>query len=145
MVDVYGTDIKSDFSFSNGDLNLVSNTDNIGQAIVNRLNTDLGFYDWCYSNYGGNLSNVYDMQNNDNALEYLRVEVESILHQDPRIKELTCNCTKDDPQTIYVELDILLINSDEVVTLNFVIQDDLIVKLDTEGIDTDRIAIGDRI
>lgn len=133
-MDVYGTDIKSDFNFNNGDLELVNGTDNLGQAVVNRLNTDLGFYDWCYTNYGGDLSNVYGMVN-ENALEYLRVEVESILHQDPRIKSLTCTCSKDEPQSVYLELDILPINNDEVVSLNLVIQDDLIVMIDDKYTD----------
>lgn len=145
MSDVYGVDIKDSFTFSNGDLELVSGTVNLGQAIVNRLNTDKGFYDWCYTQYGGNLFSIFGMKNNQNTLEYLKIEIESILQQDPRIKEVTANCSKENPKTINVKLDVLTINSNEINTLNLVIQDDLIVKLDTEGIDTNRIAMGDRV
>lgn len=130
MVDIYGTDIKSDFSFSNGDLNVVSNTTNMGQAIVNRLNTDLGFYDWCYTRYGGDLFGIFGMKNNSNSLQYLKIEIESILSQDPRIQKVSANCSKETPKTVYVELDILPIGSDEIVSLNLVITDDLIVMLD---------------
>lgn len=134
-MDVYGIDIKSDFNFNNGDLELVDGIDNLGQAIINRLNTYKGFYDCFYTNYGGDLSKIYGMQNNTNALEYLRIEIESILRQDHRIKEITCECTKEDPQIVNVELDILPINKDEIVTLNFVIKDNLIVMLDNKYMD----------
>ena len=129
-MDVYGTDIKSDFKFDNGDLELVNGTDNLGQAIINRLNTYKGFYDSFYTNYGGDLQKIYGMENNTNALEYLRIEIESILRQDPRIKEITCECTIEDPQTVNAELEILPISKDEIVTLNLVIQDNLIVMID---------------
>ena len=36
-----GTDIKADWSFTDGDINLVSGRSNLGQAIVNRLKADL--------------------------------------------------------------------------------------------------------
>ena len=129
-MDIYGTDIKLDFNFNNGDLELVSGTDNLGQAIINRLNTYKGFYDCFYTNYGGDLQKIYGMENNTNSLEYLRIEIESILLQDPRIKEITCECTKENTQTVNAELEILPISKDEIVTLNLVIQDDLIVLID---------------
>ena len=144
MSDVYGTDIKNSFSFSNGDLELVSGTSNLAQSIINRLNTDKGFYDWCYTNYGGDLFSIFGMKNNQNSLEYLRIEIESILSQDPRIREVNANCSKEDSKTVGVELKVLTIGSDEIVTLNLVIQDDLVVKLDTSNNDVETIAIGDR-
>lgn len=138
-----GNDIKSSFSFSNGDLDLVSGTVNLGQAIVERLNTDKGFYDWCYTQYGGDLFNIFGMKNNTNTLEYLRIEIESILQQDPRIREITANCSKEDPKTIGVELNVLTIGSDEIVTINLVITDDLIVKIDNTEVNS--LAVGDRV
>ena len=134
-MDVYGVDIKNDFNFNNGDLELINGIDNLGQSIINRLNTYKGFYDSFYTNYGGNLQKIYGMDNNTNALEYLRIEIESILRQDPRIKEITCECTKEDPQTVNAELEILPISEDEIVTLNLVIQDDLVVVMDDKYMD----------
>lgn len=134
-MDVYGTDIKSSFSFNNGDIELVSGTSNLGQACVNRLNTDTGWYDWCYTVYGGDLFSIFGMKNNTNSLEYLKIEIEYILQQDPRIKEITANCTKETPKTVGVELKILPISKDEIVTLNLVIQEDLIVMLKDEYMD----------
>ena len=140
-----GTDFKDTWNFIDGDLEIVTDVENLEQACTNRLNTDSEFYQWCYYQYGGDLFKVIGMINNDHALEYLRIEIESILMQDPRIREVNVECSKDEPNSIYAEVDILTINSDEIVTINLVINDDLIVKLDTEGIDTDRIAIGDRL
>ena len=134
-MDVYGTDIKNDFNFDDGDLELVNGADNLGQAIINRLNIYKGFYDSFYTNYGGDLQKIYGMQNNSNALEYLRIEIESILQQDPRIKEITCECTKEAPQIVNVELEILPIIKNEIVTLNLVIQDNLIVLIDEKYMD----------
>ena len=64
-MDVYGVDIKNDFNFNNGDLELINGIDNLGQSIINRLNTYKGFYDSFYTNYGGNLQKIYGMDNMD--------------------------------------------------------------------------------
>ena len=130
---MFGRDIKNNWNFINGDLEIVSDKLNLAQAIINRLNTDLGFYDWCYTQYGGNLSNVFGMKNNSNTLEYLRIEIESTLQQDPRIRVVNANCSKEDSKTVGVELNVLTIGSDEIVTINLIIQDDLKVQINKEA------------
>lgn len=130
---MFGRDIKNNWNFINDDLETVSNKLNLAQAIINRLNTDLGFYDWCYTQYGGNLSNVFGMKNNSNTLEYLRIEIESTLQQDPRIRVVNANCSKEDSKTVSVELNVLTIGSDEIVTINLIIQDDLKVQINKEA------------
>ena len=128
-----GVDIKDTWSFVDGDLEIISGTLNLGQSIINRLNTDKGFYNWCYTNYGGDLFRIFGMKNNPNSLEYLRIEIESILQQDPRIRDVTANCSKEDPKTIGVELNVLTIGRDEIITLNLIITDDLKVQLNKEA------------
>lgn len=128
-----GVDIKDTWSFVDGDLEIISGTLNLGQSIINRLNTDKGFYNWCYTNYGSDLFRIFGMKNNPNSLKYLRIEMESILQQDPRIREVTVNCSKEDPKTIGVELNVLTIGNDEIITLNLIITDDLKVQLNTEA------------
>ena len=130
MMDIYGTDIKSDWSFTNGDLNHVSETSNLGQAVCNRLNADLTTYDTFYTHYGGNLFEWLGEKNNPNIHEYIRIEIETILSQDPRIQSVTAEVYKEDNKTTGVTLKILPIGTEEIVTLNLVIQDDLWVKLD---------------
>lgn len=116
-----GTDIDSNCSFSDGDINLVSGIMNLGQAIVNRLNTDAGFYQGFYSHYGGNLFDELGELNNGNAHEYLRIEIESILRQDPRIKGTECTITKIASDTVKCNLKVQTIAEDEFVELNLVI------------------------
>ena len=118
MMDIYGTDIKSDWSFTNGDLNLVSGTSNLGQAVCNRLNSDIDTYATFYT------------QNNPNIHEYIRIEIESILTQDPRIQSVTAEVYKEDNKTTGVTLQILPIGTEEIVTLNLIIQEDLWVQID---------------
>lgn len=135
-----GTDFKN-FEMQNGDLLLVSDNNNLAQACINRLNTDNGWFDWCYDRYGGDLFSVFGMKNNANSLEYLRIEIESILQQDPRIKSISASCTKQSSNEVYVELDILAVGDDEIISINLVIQDDLRVKLNNDT----NLAVGDRL
>ena len=135
-----GTDFKN-FEIEDGDLLLVSDTDNLAQACINRLSTPANFYDWIYENYGGNLNSIFGMENNSNTLEYLRIEIEHILQQDARIKSISATCTKELSNEVNVELDILTVGSDEVIPLNLIITDDLKVKLNNKT----KLAVGDRI
>lgn len=135
-----GTDLKN-FEIEDGDLLLVSDIDNLTQACINRLSTPPNFYDWFYENYGGNLDSIFGMESNSNNLEYLRIEIQHILQQDPRIKSISAFCTKETSNEINVELDILTIGSDEIIPINLIITDDLKVKLN----DNTKLAVGDRI
>lgn len=114
MVDVYGTDINSNWSFSDGDINLVTDKANLGQAIVNRLKADLTTFIF-YNRYGGNLFEHFGDKNNPNIHEYIKIEVESICKQDPRIKQVESTVTKTDSETITLDLKLLTISSDEIV------------------------------
>ena len=128
-----GIDIKDTWSFVDGDLEIVTGIENLEQACTNRLNTNEEFYNWCYEKYGGNLFKVIGMINNDKALEYLRIEIENILKQDPRIREVQATCYKNDPISIYAEVDILTINAKEMVTINLVINEDYKVQINEEA------------
>lgn len=128
-----GTDIKDTWDFIDGDLEIVTDIENLEQACTNRLNTNEEFYQWCYERYGGDLFKVIGMVNNDKALEYLRIEIESILMQDPRIREVQVSCYKNDPISIYVDVDILTKNSKEMVTINLVINEDYKVQINEEA------------
>lgn len=133
MTDIYGTDIKDSFSFSNGDIDIISGIENLEQSIINILNTKLGFYDWCYENYGSNLSEIFGRQNDDNSLEYLRIEIEYTVKKNPRVKDISVNCTKENPQTVSAELQILPIGENEMVTINLIINEDFKVQINEEA------------
>ena len=127
--DIFGNDIKSDWNFTNGDINLVSGKSNLGQAICNRLNANLNTYDIFYARYGGNLLDYLGESNSPNIHEYIKIEIESILGQDPRIQSSEATVSSIDSTTIEVELKIKTIGRDEIVTLNLIIQDDLMVQI----------------
>ena len=123
MVDVYGTDINSNWSFTDGDINLVSGKSNLGQAIVNRLQADLTTFIF-YNRYGGNLFEHFGDKNNPNIHEYIKIEVESICKQDPRIKQVESTVTKTDSETITLDLKLLTISSDEIIRYNLILTSD---------------------
>lgn len=135
-----GTDFKN-FEIEDGDLLLVSENDNLAQACINRLSSPPNFYNWAYENYGGDLNSIFGMENNSKSLEYLRIEIEHILQQDPRIKSISATCTKEVSNEVNVELDILTIGNEEIISMNLIITDDLKVKLN----DKTKLAVGDRI
>ncbi len=130
MIDIYGTDIKNDFSFSNGDLNIVTGTSNLGQAIVNRLNADLDTYDMFYARYGGELFEHIGDLNNPNIHEYIRIEIEEILSQEPRIQTVECTVNKTDAKTVKCNLKVTTIQSNEVAEFNLVINQDSYIGID---------------
>ncbi len=80
-----GTDFNSSWEFNDeGDLNLVTNDSNLVQAISNRLNTRNGELDLFYSEYGSFLCNFLGWKKNDTTLEFMRIELDKALSQDPR-------------------------------------------------------------
>lgn len=127
-----GTDIKDTWNLADGDLEIVTGIENLEQACTNRLNTNKEFYEWCYNNYGGNLLKVIGMVNDNHALEYLRIEIENILIQDPRIREVQVTCYKNDPISINADVDILTRNA-EIVTINLVINENYKVQIIEEA------------
>lgn len=132
---VYGTDIDDSCTFSNGDINLISDTSNVKQAIKNRLMCDSEFYKTFYQNYGGNLFDEMGELNNGNAHEYIRIEIETILKQEPRIKEVECTVNKIGTDAVECKLKFKPINNDEIVEMNLVITQDVNVVIINEGED----------
>lgn len=116
-----GTDISSDWSFSNGDINLIRDYGNLSQAIMNRLNTDLDFYQIFYARYGGNLWEHMGDLNHPTIHEYIRIEVEDIILQDPRIAEVECSVTKISRKQVGCTVTVTLYDNTTTTTLNYVI------------------------
>lgn len=120
-----GTDIRSDWSFNNkGDINLISNSSNLGQSILNRLKADLNTYNMFYARYGGNLKDHFGEFNHNTIHEYIRIEIEEICSQDPRIQNIECKVNKIDIETIICDLNIVVFNSNTVLEYNLVLTND---------------------
>lgn len=123
--DVFGTDIDSTWSFVDGDLELSTGNGNIGQAIQNRLMTDDNQYTQFYIQYGGRLYEHLGDLNHSTIHEYIRIEIEHILEQEPRIQEIMeCTVNKTSNREVECNLKIKPVGSDEVIPLNLVINDD---------------------
>ena len=129
MNDVYGNDIDSSWSFVDGDLKIVKHQINLGQAILNRLQTDSGTYDIFYKNYGGNLFEQFGELNHPTIHEYIRIEIESILQQEPRIRNVECTVNKTYSTGVGVTLKVTPITSDETITYNLVLNDDSYIEI----------------
>lgn len=134
MMDIYGTDIKNDWTFTNGDLNTVSNKINLGQAVVNRLKADLDTYNMFYRNYGGNLFEEMGELNHPQSHEYIRIEIESILRQDPRIRNIECTVNKTYSEGVSVNLKITPITENETTILNLVINENASIQIAEIGV-----------
>ena len=130
MNDIYGTDIRSDWSFNdNGDINLVRESSNLGQAICNRLNADLDTYSIFYKRYGGELFEYMGELNHPTIHEYIRIEIEHILEQEPRIQNVECTVNKTDNNIVECNLMIRTIQDEEEMTFNLVLNSDSSIQI----------------
>ena len=116
MVDI-GTDIKSDWTFTDGDLNIISDEENLKQSILNRFSVYDGTFKFFYAEYGSVLCNYFGFRKDETTLEFMKIELERVLLQDPRIQgfDLDLSYVEDG---VRVELTVNLSDAD--VELNFV-------------------------
>lgn len=101
-----GTDVSSTWDFTNnGDLVLVSNTDNIYQAMVNRLLCPLDSLVY-YDDYGSDVHSYTGERKNEDTLSFLEIEIENRIIQDPRVKDfdVTAYINKDDKVNVDVTI-----------------------------------------
>ena len=105
-----GTDVINDWSFRNGDLQIVEGTGNLSQALTNRLNTYLDDLILFYGDYGSNLFDYMGEQNKPTIHEYIKVEVEDCIVKDNRVD--TCSCTIDKVMNdeVYCNLSLILVD-----------------------------------
>ena len=128
-----GTDIQRNWEIIDGDIQLVSDKNNLGQAILNRLLADKDFYNMFYLNYGSNISEYYGEQNNPNIREYIRVEVETTLVQDPRIQGARCEVVSYTNEQIELRVTVLTYENDE-LSYNLVISEQNTINLLENGV-----------
>lgn len=138
--DVFGADIDSSWIFVDGDIQLTKGKENLGQAVMNRLMADEDQYSDFYIRYGGRLFDHFGDLNHPTIHEYIRIEIEDILSQDPRIKEINeCTVNKINSSAVECNLKIKTIGSDEILSLNLVINDDSGVFISSSEINDVRV------
>ena len=116
-----GTDLKSEWAFKDGDLVLVENKDNLVQSILNRLNCDYDSLDLFYYDYGSVLSKFLGWKKSDETLEFIRLEVESVLEQEPRLSDFNVNVSYNKVGKVLIDVYILF-DEDSDFSLSLVLE-----------------------
>lgn len=101
-----GVDVNTDWSFVDGDLVLVDNADNMVQSIINRLNCGYDELDLYYFEYGSDISKFLGFKSSDEALEFIKIEVENTLEQDPRLNDFTVETSYNNDGDVCLALSI---------------------------------------
>lgn len=126
-----GTDLKiqdeelgSDLAISpSGDLDLVSDEYNLGQAIINRLKTRQGeLTDLGHPNYGSRLYELVGEPNNERTRGLVRAYTAECIGQDPRVEEVVSiivKVAKDDPHRIDIDITVLPIGRSTALNIVF--------------------------
>ena len=83
----YGVDISSHFNFKDGDIQLAEYSENIGQAIANRLNTFQDSLDLFYYDYGSFFTSYFGWRRRQSTLDLMKVELDLTLREDPRVND----------------------------------------------------------
>ena len=118
----FGTDFRSTFNFVDGDLELVEDKENIVQSIVNRLNTDEDFFELFYNSYGGVLTSYMGWKATDKTLSFMKLELDTILNQDPRLTDFDSSLEYAGDGKVKVDL-FLSYDDESDLSLSFVIGD----------------------
>jgi len=126
-----GSDLKiadeelgSDLTLSpNGDLEIVKEEYNLGQAIINRLRTRLGeLADLGHPNYGSRLYELVGEPNNERTRELAKAYIREGIMRDPRVKEIiniSVKPNKDDKRRIDMEITLLPIGKSTALNIVF--------------------------
>jgi phage baseplate assembly protein W len=118
-----GVDVNREWKMQNGDLVLVKYATNMQQAVQNRLTCLRDALQIYYDKYGSYLINYLGEPNTDATMEYVRMEIEDTLKQDPRIKNMEVTPIKMSESYLEVNLNIIFKNG-ETMNGNFVITQD---------------------
>ena len=118
-----GTDFNSEYIFKDGDIVLVSEEDDIIQSVTNRLNTRLGSMDAFYNQYGSYLRTYIGSKRNNTLLQFIQVEISTVLKQDPRLQDATVETDYGDKGEVIVNINSVFDDESD-LTLSLVITED---------------------
>lgn len=126
-----GTDLNSKWEFKDGDLILVENKDNLVQSILNRLNSEYDGLDLFYYDYGSVLSSFLGWKHNDETLEFIRLEIEDTLEQEPRLSDFNVGVSYNQNGKVLIDLYIVFDDESD-FTLSLVLEKDGEIVADRE-------------
>ena len=126
-----GVDINSKGTFVNGDIALCSYENNLIQAILNRLNTELDELDIFYYDYGSILTNFFGWRGNEETLRFMKSEIKKVLDDEPRLigHESTLEYIGDGTTRINL---ILYPSTDVVIETNLVLRETGVIELEVD-------------
>ena len=126
-----GVDIRSDFTFENGDLKLSKYEDNLVQAICNRLTTNLDELELFYEDYGSVLSSFIGWKANDETIDYMQKEIDIVLQDEPRIIDSEIEITYKQNGLININLNLTTSSEAEIET-NLILNKDGTIEIETD-------------
>ena len=118
-----GTDFNSDYTFVDGDIQLINDTENLIQSITNRLNTPLNSMNSFYYNYGSLTRQYLGEKTTKRMLEFLELEVKRTLEQDPRLEDVNVDVELDHKGVINIFVS-KIFSDDTDLSLNLVLKND---------------------
>lgn len=118
-----GVDLNSDMDFHDGDIILCKYDDNLVQAIVNQLNTDLNELFLFYRDYGSVFASFLGWRATDETLHYMKSEISLILDKENRVQDYEIDLKYTSEGNVKIELVLkpnmnYTINADLVLTNN---------------------------
>ena len=111
-----GVDLNSNFTFENGDIKLSKYEDNLVQAIINRLNTNLDELELFYESYGSVLRGFLGWRAGETTLIYISTEITTVLNDEPRITDFDINVEYKKEGRISIDLSLSTISNVDVET-----------------------------
>jgi len=115
-------DLGSDLSTTiSGDLDLVDDEYNLGQAIINRLRTREGeLADLGHASYGSRLYELIGEPNNEKTREQVRTAARECISQEPRVSEVIAidvAASRDNLNQIDVSISVMPIGRSTVLNI----------------------------
>jgi phage baseplate assembly protein W len=106
-----------------GDLETVDSEDNLVQAIISRLATDMGeLYDIGHADYGSRLYEIIGEVNNPITRQRIKTIVKDCLDQEFRIKEITSInvlVSPSDPNRVDIEITVVPVQGTRYLTISY--------------------------
>lgn len=124
MVDL-GVDFNSNYDFQDGDIVLVADEGNITEAISNRLNTEYDSMSEYYNIYGSLLRGFLGDPSDDRTLDFIKLEVETVLQQDPRLEDASVEVYRTDTTGQIILGITMSYDDDSDLELNLVLNEDM--------------------
>lgn len=112
IIEGIGTDFNNNWQFTDdGDLKLVSDEENLTQAIINRLTCPSNSLNLFYADYGSVISKYFGWRKNETTLKFMEIDIKACLDQDPRINDYTVQLSYTE-KGIRIDLNIDLTDED---------------------------------